>query len=166
MLQQTNWSLAAAWKWLGAALLAHWGGMPSAVQLLIALMVCDFFTGLGAGIVQKRLSSAIGFRGIIKKLLILLLLLVIHIVEQSTALPIEMKIFGMELKLATIGSWAFIVNELISIVENCANAGVPIPEQWVAALLNAKKLRRIATKKQLQQLGDSEPDGVSDRRER
>lgn len=132
--------------------------MPSAVQLLIVLMGFDFMTGLISGFVRQKLSSDVGFRGIAKKLLALILLLLLHILEQAMGTPFQIE---------KIGALAFAINEIISIVENCAAAGVPIPVQVVEALLNAKKLRRLATKEQLAALGESEADGISsDRRER
>lgn len=123
---------APAWgKWLAAGITAWWISTPAAVQALVVLMVCDYATGVLSALVCGRLSSAEGYRGLGRKVLTLTLVTVAHFVGWSIHLGYD---------LGSIVAIAFAVNEAISITENCARAGVPIPEAMLAALLRAKRV--------------------------
>ena len=120
------------WKWLviaATASLGLWTRFPHAIQTLLMLMGLDVISGILASIRLRRLSSSVMVRGLVNKLAVFPLLALLHIVEQPLSLP-----FDLEL----IGALGFIVYEAMSIVENCANAGVPIPDVIVAALAKAK----------------------------
>lgn len=150
-----NWnqiSWPAVTKWAAAAALAQWYGIAatsrSMLLALITLMFLDYFTGLISGYLTKKIDSAVGFRGLANKGLILVLLLACHVVEG---------IAGLELHLEVAGALAFSVNEMISIVENCARSGVPIPGPFLDVLIAVKKLKASpATAEQLQALGMKE----------
>ena len=70
-------AVAAIGGWLGYFL----GGMDGLMIALIIFMVLDYITGLMCAIADKKLSSAVGFKGICKKVLILMLVGVAHIVD-------------------------------------------------------------------------------------
>ena len=101
-------------------------GWNETVETLLLFMVLDYLTGLLAACISPRLrlSSARGFRGICKKLLILLLVVVAHALERASGIP----------ALHSVVVWFFIGNEGLSILENAVRAGVPVPRKLRAAL--------------------------------
>lgn len=128
-------------KWAiisGVAVTAIWVRFPKIFQTLITLMALDVASGILASFVMRRMSSSVMLRGLIAKLAVFPFLAFLHIVEQPLSLP-----FDLEL----IGALGFIVYESMSIVENSANAGVPIPIIVVRALAKAKV--RTATPAQI-----------------
>lgn len=118
-------------KWLVAAVVSLWASVPAAVQTLLVLMVIDYATGILRGVVKKNLSSGAGLRGLVKKTATLLLVVTAHFLVRTLKLPYD---FG-----ATLAA-AFALNEVISIVENSADIGVPIPPTLLDVLLRAKKM--------------------------
>jgi toxin secretion/phage lysis holin len=141
-------SFSAVVKWLAALLMARWLTMPAALRILVCLMIIDYVFGVATAYLTGQLSSRIGLRGLVKKGLVLGLLLAIHLGENFS---------GIELNLEQIGAMGYAVNELISVVENAARAGLPIPAQFIDALLAAKRLKMArATPEQLDQLEKSE----------
>jgi toxin secretion/phage lysis holin len=125
-------SVPAIVKWLAAFAVVEWLQLPASMRALVIFMSIDYASGLAVGFMRKELSSAIGLRGLVRKGMVLLLLLTVHIAEQNT---------GADLRLEHIGALGYMVNEIISIVENCARAGVPIPAQLVSALMSVQNLR-------------------------
>ena len=103
------------------------GGWDLALKILITFMVLDYVTRVIYAYVIKTLNSEVGFRGLIKKCMILAVLIV-----------------GVELDrmLGNGGTWVFrtlvayfyIANEGISLLENISNLGVPIPNKIKTAL--------------------------------
>ena len=152
-LDMYTWSTPALIKWFGAFVCTYWLAFPAqarnAISTLCVFMVIDVLTGLWASGLHGQLDSGIGRRGVNKKLATIIFLLVVHSIERSG---------GIDLNLETVGALAYTVNESISIVENFAIIGVPIPAPLVAALFQAKKLRvHAATEEQLRQLQDTNP---------
>lgn len=98
---------------------------------LVIFMILDQLTGVIRGYVNKDLSSDIGLKGIARKCVILIVLIV------AVALD----------RLLNTGSWMFrtmvayfyIANEGISLLENCASLGAPIPEKLKNALIQLKE---------------------------
>ena len=137
-----NFNPLVAAKWATAVIAAQWVLAPQPLRVLLGLMAMDYMTGMGAAFVLKRVSSEAGWRGLVKKALTVSLILLAHVVEKA---------FGFELGLENILALAYCANEAISIVENAAAAGVPVPSQLVAALAGVKSLR-AATPEQLRDL--------------
>jgi len=127
-----HFSFAAALKWAAAFALVQWVQIPWVMRALIILMLIDYSTGLTLAFVHKQVSSETGFFGLYKKGLILVLLIAAQLFEKA---------LGTDLHLQQFGALAYCANEFISILENCANAGVPIPRPLVDALLNVKQFR-------------------------
>jgi toxin secretion/phage lysis holin len=141
----------AAVKWACGAALALWAhDVPAMMQTLIIFMCVDYATGLAAAAIEGKLSSRAGLVGLTQKLALIAMLLFAHYLEQVT---------GHEWGAETLGAFGYAVNELISIVENFARIGVPIPAPWVAALLQAKKLVRFrrATPEEIAALDEEKP---------
>lgn len=96
-------------------------GWNSVLEALIFAMGIDYLSGLVAAYINPRmkLDSRKGFRGIAKKVMILLLVSLAHFIDRATGQNI--------IQLAVI--WFFLGNEGLSIVENAANAGLPVPKK-------------------------------------
>lgn len=100
------------------------GGLDGFLYALIAFVVIDYLTGIFCAIIDKKLSSEIGAKGIFKKVLIFTLVGVAHV--------LDIKILGSTggsgaLRTAVI--FFYLSNEGISILENSAYLGLPIPEK-------------------------------------
>jgi toxin secretion/phage lysis holin len=113
---------AAVGGWLGYFL----GGCDSLLYALLAFVTLDYLTGLMCAIVDKKLSSEIGFRGIFKKVLIFIMVGIGHIMD--------MQVLGSVGVLRTAVIFFYISNEGVSLVENAAYLGLPIPEKLKAVL--------------------------------
>ena len=103
--------------WLGWFL----GGCDGLMYALIAFVVVDYITGIMCAIVDKKLSSAVGFKGIFKKVLILML------VGIATLLDVNVVGSGSTLRTAIIAF--YLSNEGVSILENASHLGLPVPEK-------------------------------------
>lgn len=122
------------WTWMqtaitiiGGILGAFLGELDGFLYALIIFMGLDYLSGIFCAFVDKKLSSNIGMRGIIKKLFILVLVGVAHILDTQ--------ILGSEgsiIRTAVI--CVFLSNEGISILENASRAGVPIPAKLKSVL--------------------------------
>lgn len=102
------------------------GDFDGLFKTVIIFIVVDFITGVMSGIHLKQLSSAVGFRGIFKKVCIFILIgianiLDVHVLNEGGVLRATVMFF-------------FIGNEGISILENMAELGVPIPKMVVSVL--------------------------------
>ena len=97
-----------------------WGGCDSLIYALITFVVIDYITGVMCAIVSKNLSSEIGFKGLFRKVLIFMLVGIANVVD--------MQIIGAGSALKIAVEFFFISNEGISILENSAFLGVPIPD--------------------------------------
>ena len=88
---------------------------------VIAMMAIDYITGVILAVVNRRLSSKVGFRGIAKKLCIIMLMAVAHVIDAA--------VIGTGAGLMTAVQLFFLANEGISILENAAALGLPIPNK-------------------------------------
>ena len=95
------------------------GAWNAALEALVWAMVIDYLTGVLAAYINPKmmLDSRTGFRGICKKIVILLLVSLAHFVDSATGQQI----------VCTAVVWFFLGNEGLSILENAAKAGVPVP---------------------------------------
>lgn len=132
-----NWFRAAAVT-VGTGITYLLGGWDTVLVALVVLIVLDYVTGLGAAWVEKRLDSHVGFRGIVKKCGMLVLVVVAGVIDRAAVLDPPV--------LRTITVVFLLANEGLSILENLAIIGVPIP----GFLLDA-----------LQRLRDSKSEGRS-----
>ena len=105
---------AAVAGWIGY-FLGCWDGLLYALSVFVAI---DYFTGILCAIVEKKLSSETGMRGIIRKVTIFLVVGVAHVVDGAIG-------NGELVRTATL--IFFISNEGISLLENAGRIGLPIP---------------------------------------
>ena len=111
---------------LGGALGAVMGGFDGFLYALVVFVIVDYATGLMAAAVEKKLSSEVGFKGIFKKVIIFSLVAVGHIIDAHVIRE------GSVLRTAVI--FFYLSNEGISILENAARTGLPIPGKLKAVL--------------------------------
>lgn len=97
------------------------GGLDGFIYALVTFVVIDYITGIMAAIVERKLSSEIGFRGIFTKVLIFLLVTVGHIIDKN--------LVGTGGAVRTAVIFFYISNEGISIIENSIRIGLPVPEK-------------------------------------
>lgn len=102
-----------------------YGGWSVLLQVLLVFVIIDYLTGVIASGLNGKLNSKIGFKGIIKKVMVFVIVAVAHMVDKAIGGEMSM------LMDATI--FFYIANELLSITENAGKIGIPIPEK----LLNA-----------------------------
>lgn len=103
--------------WLGYFL----GGCDGLLYALIAFVVIDYITGVMCAINDKTLSSEAGFRGICRKVLIFLLVGIANI--------LDVQVIGTGSVLRTAVIFFYISNEGVSLLENAAHLGLPVPEK-------------------------------------
>ena len=113
---------AAVGGWLGYFL----GGCDGLLYTLLAFVVLDYITGIMCAIVDHKLSSEIGFKGIFKKVLIFALVGIGHL--------LDVQVLGSVGVLRTAVIFFYLSNEGVSVVENAAHLGLPIPEKLKAVL--------------------------------
>jgi toxin secretion/phage lysis holin len=101
--------------WIGYYL----GGCDGLILLLAACVIIDYITGVMCAISDKRLSSAVGFKGICRKVLIFLL------VGLANLIDIDVIKSGSVVRTAVI--FFYISNEGVSLLENAGHLGLPIP---------------------------------------
>jgi len=102
---------SAVGGWLGYFL----GGCDGLLYALIAFVVIDYITGVMCAIINRELSSAVGFKGIFRKVLI--------------ANIIDVQVIGTGAVLRTAVIFFYISNEGVSLLENAGHLGLPIPEK-------------------------------------
>lgn len=105
------------------------GGLDIALECLLIAIVVDYISGMIKAYTTKTLSSRIGYKGILKKVGI------IAIVTLSVLLD---RITGEHGAIRTLVIYYFVANEGLSILENLAAAGVPIPDVISNTLQNLK----------------------------
>ena len=105
------------------------GGWDLLLKSIVILMVLDYVTGLLKSIYNKKLSSEVGFKGIIKKIIIFIVIATAYIIQC---------LLGDEIPLREITILFFIANEGISLIEN-ASEFVPIPEKLKEVLIQLRK---------------------------
>jgi toxin secretion/phage lysis holin len=97
------------------------GGIDGFLYALIAFVVIDYITGVMCAITDKKLSSSVGFKGICRKVLIFTLVGIGNIVD--------VYVLGQGGVLRTAVIFFYLSNEGVSIMENTAHLGLPIPEK-------------------------------------
>ena len=113
---------AAVGGWLGWFL----GGCDGLLYALIAFVVVDYITGVMCAVVDKKLSSEVGFKGIFKKILIFLLVGIANL--------LDVNIIGNGSVLRTATIFFYLSNEGVSLLESATHLGLPVPEKLKSVL--------------------------------
>ena len=103
--------------WLGDCL----GGCDGLLIALVVFAVTDYITGVMCAIADKKLSSEIGFKGICRKVIIFMLVGIAHVLDVNVIAT------GSVLRTAVI--FFYLSNEGVSLLENAAHLGLPVPEK-------------------------------------
>lgn len=120
--------------WLGYFL----GGCDGLLIALLIFVVFDYITGIMCAIADKKLSSEVGFKGICRKVLIFVLVGIGNV--------IDVQVLGQPGVLRTAIIFFYLSNEGLSLVENTAHLGLPIPEKLKAVLEQLHDRETIETK--------------------
>ena len=110
------------------------GGWDIALIVLVAFMVIDYATVMMWAYIQKTLNSQIGFRGLIKKCMILVVLII--------AVLLDRMINSGTAVFRTLVCYFYIANEGISLLENVSHLGLPIPDKLKNALQQLNEVEK------------------------
>ena len=113
---------AAVGGWLGYYL----GGCDGLLLALVAFAAADYLTGVMCAVSDRKLSSNVGFKGICRKVLIFRLVGIANI--------LDVHVIGTGSVLRTAVIFFYISNEGVSLLENAAHLGLPVPEKIKAVL--------------------------------
>lgn len=108
---------AAVGGWLGYFL----GGCDGLLIALVVFAVVDYITGVMCAVNDKELSSKVGFRGICQKVLFFILV--------GAANILDAQVIGSGSVLRTAVIFFYLSNEGVSLLENAAHLGLPIPQK-------------------------------------
>lgn len=111
---------------IGGLIGSLFGELDGILYALLVFIIIDYLTGIFAAVVEKQLSSSIGFRGIFKKIAILFLVSIGHMIDTAV-----IKQGGT---IRTMVIFFYLSNEGLSILENTVRIGLPIPEKLQAIL--------------------------------
>ena len=114
--------LTAVGGWIGYFL----GGCDGLLFALVVFAVVDYITGVMCAISDKKLSSQVGFKGICRKVIIFMLVGIAHMIDVNVIAT------GSILRTAVI--FFYLSNEGVSLLENAAHLGLPIPEKLKVVL--------------------------------
>ena len=113
-------SIQLAFSALGGFLGWYLGGVDGFLYALIAFVLVDYVTGVMCAIADKKLSSAVGFKGICRKVLIFVLVGIGNLVD--------VYVLGEGGALRTAVIFFYLSNEGVSMLENAAHLGLPVPD--------------------------------------
>lgn len=111
---------------IGGAVGWYLGGVDGFMYALITFVVIDYLTGLMVAVLEHKLSSEVGFRGIFKKVLIFTMV--------GIGNMIDIQLVGNGSAIRTTVIFFYVSNEGISIVENAAKIGLPVPKKLLDVL--------------------------------
>lgn len=106
------------------------GGLDIALKSLLIMIIIDYLTGVLSAIYNKKVNSKIGFKGIIKKFSYLFIIALSVIIDN---------VLGQTGTIRTLVIYFFVANDGISILENVAEMGVPLPQKLIDTLEQLKK---------------------------
>ena len=106
------------------------GGFDGLLYALLAFIIIDYITGVLCAIENHELSSEVGFKGVTRKCMIILLVGIANIVD--------IDVIGTGSVLRAAVCFFYISNEGLSILENAAILGLPIPDQLKKVLKQIK----------------------------
>lgn len=114
-----------------AAVSGFLGGMDGIMYALITFITTDYVTGVAVAVKGRKLSSEVGFWGLVRKVCIFALVGVANYIDCYVTKNGDV--------VRTVVAMYYIGNEGISILENCGNLGLPLPPKLVAVLTQIKE---------------------------
>lgn len=114
---------------IGGVLSHYLGGWDILLKTIVFLAIADYITGWIKGVFKKKLSSEIGFKGLLKKIMMFIVIATSYIVQE---------LLGGQVAIREIVIMFYIANEALSIVENAA-IFIPIPEKLRQVLLQLRE---------------------------
>lgn len=121
---------------LGGTLSHYLGGWDILLKTIVFLAITDYITGWIKGVFEKKLSSEIGFKGLLKKIMMFIVIATSYIVQE---------LLGGQVAIREIVIMFYIANEALSIVENAA-IFIPIPEKLRQVLLQLRETEDLEEK--------------------
>lgn len=115
---------------LGTAFTWLFGVWDLSLAVLITSMALDYATGVTRGVINNQLSSEYGFKGLFKKVTILYVVILAVLID---------RLIGEGWVFRTLVCFWYAANEGVSILENAAAIGLPIPDQLVNVLEQLKQ---------------------------
>ena len=122
--------LLGIWSLIATGFIYLMGGLDISMISLLIIMIIDYITGISSAIYNKKLSSKIGFKGIMKKILMLCLVALSVVIDRLT---------GESGAIRTLVIYYYVGNEGLSILENLIECNIPFPEKVIEVLDNIKK---------------------------
>ncbi len=107
------------------------GGFDELFFVLVAFVVIDYISGIMVAVIDRQLSSSIGFKGIFKKMLIFIFVGLGHLID------VYILKNGSAVRIALI--FFYLSNEGLSILENSGKIGLPIPSSLRKVLKDLNK---------------------------
>lgn len=104
----------------GAVVVYLYGGWSDMLTVLLTFVVVDYITGVITAAVNGKLSSEVGLKGIAKKVAIFVVVAVAHFVDRAVGTDNNL--------FMSATAFFYMANELISILENIIETGMPVPE--------------------------------------
>ena len=102
--------------WLGYFL----GSCDGLLIALLVFVVADYITGIMCAVTDRKLNSEVGFKGICRKVIIFMLVGIAHV--------IDVNVIATGSVLRTAVTFFYLSNEGVSLLENAAHLGLPIPD--------------------------------------
>ena len=137
----TKFNIKLALGEAGAIIGFFIGGADGLIKALIVFAIVDYITGVAAAAIEHRLNSEIGFKGITKKLLLFCIVGVAHI--------LDLYVLGTGAVCRSAVVLFYIANEGLSIIENVARCGLPIPDKLKIILEQLKEDNNVGSGKDL-----------------
>ena len=105
------------------------GGFDVALQSLLIVIVIDYITGISSAIYNKKLSSKVGLKGIIKKFCYLCIVALSVVIDN---------LLGQSGMIRSLVIYFFVANDGLSIIENMANMNIKLPKKLIDSLEQIK----------------------------
>lgn len=128
-LNEIGQSIVVGFAAIGTCISSFLGGWDLLLKALVVFIVVDYVTGVICAIVEHKLNSKIGFKGIAKKFLILAIVGLAFMLDKAVGTNV----------LRNMAILFYIANEGISILENSTKIGVPYPQKLKDILDQLKK---------------------------
>ena len=140
----------------GGAIAALFGGFDGLMTTLVVFTAIDYATGVCKAIVQKRLSSEIGYKGIIRKAVMFFIIIMAHLID---AYLLSLSVGGGEIVRDAVVCF-FLANEGISILENAALIGLPVPKTLKQILLQLRAKEAKEKEQEIERAREQEHESI------